>query len=168
MISANMIVQVVVDWLITLVNRRRVVEPSLPAVLCGLYNSRADTNCSSSSCEIHERRGRPAEHLQPLPGLIPLRLSTLSRSAACAGVLGSRLVTRPKSKWRLLAIISCPFESLLRRGRLRLCQNRVIGCRGFGADRSCGTPGLAECLHSSAGYVQVSDPLSRTGRRHVE
>ena len=35
-----------------------------------LHNSRADTPWSSSSCEIHERRGRSAGRLQPLPGLV--------------------------------------------------------------------------------------------------
>ena len=109
------------------------------------HNSRADTPWSSS-CEINEPRGRPEMRLQSLPGLVPLRLPTLSRRAAYACVLGSRRWTCSKSEWRFLAIISTMFESLERHWTSMFWLNHAIGCRESGADRSRGTPGLADYL----------------------
>ena len=80
-----------------------------------LHSPRGETPWSSSRYEICMRRGRPAGRLQPLPRLIPLRLSALSRRAACDGVLGSSRRKCPKSEGRLLPKIWRTFESLVRR-----------------------------------------------------
>ena len=79
--------------LIILVNRSRVVEPSTPFG-CSRPSTtpRQNTPWSSSSCAVLKRRGRPAGHLQRLPGLIPLRLSTLSRRMACVLVCSGLIV----------------------------------------------------------------------------
>ena len=131
-----------------------------------LHNSRADTPWSSSSCAIHERRGRSAGRLQPLYRQIPLRLSTLSRRAVCAGVLGSSRRTWPKSEWRLLAIILRTFESLVRRWTSTL---------GTKSNHWMPRTGRWQLMWNawthqlpSASIVRVSDSYNGTGITHVE
>ena len=89
-----------------------------------LHNSWADTSWFSS-CEIQEQRGWVGMGLQPLPGLIPLPLSTLSWRAACACLLGFSRRTWPKSEWRLLAIISRTFGSSVWRWTIYVCDKIV-------------------------------------------
>ena len=82
--------------MIILVNRRMVVEPPTPSAFPRPSTTYEQiTSWSSSSCEIHERRGRPTGRIQPLFGLIPLRLSKLSRTVTFADVLGSSLWLPP-------------------------------------------------------------------------
>ena len=130
-----------------------------------VHSSLADTLRSSSSCEIHKRRGRPARRLQLLPCLIPVRLSTLSRRTTCADVLGSSRRTWLKSERRLLAIISRTFENLVRRWT-----TTFVAIAWHWMPRMwCWQVMWNACTHqlSSASDVRVSDSYNSTGRSNT-
>ena len=126
------------------VNCHRVDELlALRSVLRIPQQLRADTSWSSSSCEIHKRRGGMEWCLLQIASLIPLRLSILSRRAAYAGVLGSSRWTWSKSEWSLRMIIWRMFESLVWCWTSNICY-KIVPLNTKNATLTC----YVECLDS--------------------